>query len=64
MGQKYTNIVLSCLTCLDKIDNGFGNEDNFMDKDGILVGVRYIENVRMSGIYRSGRAALTCSDSA
>ena len=51
MGQKYTNIVLSCLTCLDKIDNGFGNEDNFMDKDGISVGVRYIENVRMSDIY-------------
>jgi serine/threonine protein kinase len=64
MGQKYTNIVLSCLTCLDNTHNGFGDEDDFMDKDGILVGVRYIENVRMSGIYRNGRGALTCSDSA
>jgi hypothetical protein len=46
MGWKYTNIVLSCLTCLDKVNNGFGDEDQFMDEDGILVGVRYIESVR------------------
>jgi hypothetical protein len=46
MGWKYTNIVLSCLTCLDKANNGFGNEDQFMDEDRILVGVRYIETVR------------------
>jgi hypothetical protein len=46
MGWKYTDIVLSCLTCLDKTDNGFGAEDQFMDEDGILVAVRYIEIVR------------------
>ena len=44
MGWKYTDVVLSCLTCLDK-DGSFGQEDEFRDKDGIIVGVRYIEKV-------------------
>jgi hypothetical protein len=48
MGWKYTKIVLSCLTCLDKTDNGFGGEDQFVDEDGILVAIRYIEIVRAS----------------
>jgi len=45
MGKVYTNIVVSCLACLDKNNKTFGDESEFMDEDGILVGVRYIEKV-------------------
>jgi hypothetical protein len=42
IGTKYTEVVISCLSCLDK-DNNFGNEGELLDNDGILVGARYIE---------------------
>ncbi|KAI9849366.1 MAG: hypothetical protein M1830_007121 [Pleopsidium flavum] len=45
VGKKYTEIVVSCLTCLDKENNGFGDESDFVDEDGISIGVRYIEEV-------------------
>jgi hypothetical protein len=45
MGSKYTEVVVSCLMCLDGGDNDFGHESEFLDEDGILVGVRYIEKV-------------------
>jgi len=45
MGSKYTEAVVSCLKCLDGGDNDFGHESEFLDEDGILVGVRYIEKV-------------------
>ncbi|KAF7504792.1 hypothetical protein GJ744_001725 [Endocarpon pusillum] len=45
MGHKYSSTVLACLTCLDKTNNDFGDEDEFLDEDGIVVGVRYIEKV-------------------
>ena len=48
MGHRYTEIVVSCLTCLDNSDNGFGDEKDFLDEDGILVGVRFIEKVIQS----------------
>ena len=37
MGQRYADIVESCLTCLDKTNPDFGNEKEFMDEDGVLV---------------------------
>lgn len=43
MGTRYSDIVETCLTCLDPDNNGFGDESEFEDEDGILVGVRYIE---------------------
>lgn len=46
MGRKFTNTVLTCLTCLDSSDNMFGDESEFLDENGILVGVRFIEKVR------------------
>jgi serine/threonine protein kinase len=46
MGRKYTEIVVNCLTCLDKTGNLFGDEKDFLDENGILVGVRFIEKVR------------------
>ena len=45
MGHKYTQVVMSCLTCLDRDNDGFGDEREFEDEDGLLVGVRFIEKV-------------------
>ncbi|KAL4910539.1 hypothetical protein BDW74DRAFT_172010 [Aspergillus multicolor] len=45
MGRIYTEVVVSCLTCLDKDNQLFGDEKEFQDEDGIQVGVRYIEKI-------------------
>lgn len=45
MGHKYTQVVVSCLTCLDRDNDSFGDEREFEDEDGLLVGVRFIEKV-------------------
>lgn len=45
MGQTYSGMVVSCLTCLDNSGNSFGDEDELDDDDGILVGLRYIEKI-------------------
>ncbi|MCJ1379353.1 hypothetical protein MMC17_002454 [Xylographa soralifera] len=45
MGQRYTQVVVSCLACLDKDNEGFGDQSEFEDEDGILVGVRFIEKI-------------------
>lgn len=45
MGTKYAEVVETCLTCLDDDNLDFGDEEEFQDEDGILVGVRYIEKV-------------------
>ncbi|KAI8630779.1 hypothetical protein F5Y19DRAFT_33759 [Xylariaceae sp. FL1651] len=45
MGTQYSDIVETCLTCLDPDNNKFGDEREFEDEDGIQVGVRYIEKV-------------------
>jgi len=53
MGRVYTNIVLSCLTCLDPDNSRFGDESYLTDDDGILVGVRYIEKVSLAKPFSS-----------
>jgi serine/threonine protein kinase len=45
MGTIYSEVVETCLTCLDEDNTDFGNEQEFLDADGILIGVRYIEKV-------------------
>jgi len=52
MGKRYTDIVLLCLRCLDDGTGTDANEKGFgvdvpswKDEDGIVIGVRYIENV-------------------
>ncbi|KAI1764988.1 hypothetical protein GGR53DRAFT_289281 [Hypoxylon sp. FL1150] len=45
MGTRYSNIVETCLTCLDPDNGDFGDASEFEDEDGIRVGVRYIEKV-------------------
>ncbi|KAI9649892.1 hypothetical protein NHQ30_002476 [Ciborinia camelliae] len=45
MGERYKDIVVNCLTCLDEDNMDFGDQGEFEDVDGVLVGVRYIEKV-------------------
>jgi hypothetical protein len=45
--DRYTNLVVACLCCLDQgeenIFNGEGN--GVKDSDGVIIGVRFIEHV-------------------
>ena len=54
-GQKYSEVVLNCLTCLDRNNSTFGDAKELeeVDEDGILVGVRYIDKVCSSNYLRS-----------
>jgi hypothetical protein len=52
LGRRYTDIVLLCLRCLDlgsgadQDGKGFGADTaDWTDEDGVMIGVRYIENV-------------------
>jgi hypothetical protein len=45
MGTKYADVVVTCLSCLDEGNLGFGDPTELQDKDGIRVGARYIEKV-------------------
>lgn len=45
MGERYEEIVVNCLTCLDQDNADFGDQSEFEDADGVLVGVKYIEKV-------------------
>ena len=46
MGDRYAEIVVTCLTCLDKSNTDFGDDSEFEDAEDVLIGVRYIEKVR------------------
>lgn len=49
VGELYTSLTVACLTCLDQgDDNTFGSQKELRDKDGIIVGVRYIEKVSLT----------------
>ena len=45
MGERYKEVVVNCLTCLDQDNADFGDQSEFEDLDGVLVGVKYIEKV-------------------
>ncbi|KAL5379200.1 hypothetical protein DPSP01_008649 [Paraphaeosphaeria sporulosa] len=45
MGEIYTRVVVTCLTCLDKDNVDFGDAEELEDEDGVLVGVRFIEKI-------------------
>jgi len=47
MGLTYTDIVMSCLTCLDPAESNVFSSDDLSDEDGIVVGVAFIEKVLM-----------------
>lgn len=49
MGNLYTTIVISCLTCLDSgASNIFATEEDLWDEDGVLVAVAFIEKILQS----------------
>jgi hypothetical protein len=45
MGDKYTAVVVTCLTCLDEGNEDFGNDDDLKDEDGIVIGAWFIERI-------------------
>ncbi|TQV98982.1 het-s domain-containing protein [Cordyceps javanica] len=45
MGDLYTAVVVTCLTCLDAGNEDFGDEKDVWDEDGVFIGVRFIEKV-------------------
>ncbi|OJJ05740.1 hypothetical protein ASPVEDRAFT_868764 [Aspergillus versicolor CBS 583.65] len=45
MGEKYTGVVVNCLTCMEPDNVDFGDEDEFKDEFGIGIGVKYIEKI-------------------
>ncbi|KAK7914196.1 hypothetical protein PG985_011899 [Apiospora marii] len=45
MGEIYTGIVVSCLTCLEEANNMRDGDLQTQDTEGILAGVRFIENI-------------------
>jgi hypothetical protein len=45
MGDKYSEVVVTCLTCLDKDNEDFGDEDELVDERGVLVAVRFMETI-------------------
>jgi hypothetical protein len=46
MGRKYTDVVLSCLRCLDGTENDTGAAvADYLDENGVVVGVRFVESI-------------------
>lgn len=50
MGTEYSKVVETCLTCLDENNDDFGDQSEFEDADGIVVGARYIEKASPSSL--------------
>ncbi|KAJ5086397.1 hypothetical protein NUU61_007704 [Penicillium alfredii] len=62
MGEKYTQVVVNCLTCMDETNPDFGDESEFEDEDGVLIGVKYIEKVWRMETRRVGYYFLELAD--
>ncbi|KAM0520500.1 hypothetical protein ACHAPE_002893 [Trichoderma viride] len=45
MGNKYSKVVETCLTCLDEDNEEFGGDGEFKDEDGFALGAMCIEKV-------------------
>ncbi|GFF85094.1 hypothetical protein IFM60648_07249 [Aspergillus lentulus] len=45
VGDRYSEIVKACLCCLDRTEENSFQPSELRDDDGIIVGVRYIENI-------------------
>lgn len=44
-GDRYADVVVACLTCLEEENSDFGDVDEKEDQDGILLGVRFIQRI-------------------
>lgn len=40
--NKFAQVVVNCLTCMDESNRDFGDKEDFQDEDGVLIGVKYI----------------------
>ena len=45
MSNRYHDIVIYCLTCLDEDNGDFADITRFEDEHGVVFGVQYIEKV-------------------
>ncbi|KAM0240237.1 hypothetical protein ACHAP5_007973 [Fusarium lateritium] len=45
MGDIYSKVVETCLTCLDQGNKEFGDPRDFEDEDGVEVGSRYVKKI-------------------
>ncbi|UNI19683.1 hypothetical protein JDV02_005855 [Purpureocillium takamizusanense] len=45
MGTRYSEVVETCLTCLDENNEDFGDKRAFQDPNGVEMGVLYLEKV-------------------
>ncbi|KAF4959482.1 hypothetical protein FGADI_1703 [Fusarium gaditjirri] len=45
MGDIYSTVVETCLTCLDEGNAGFGDPKDFDDQEGIEVGSQYVKKI-------------------
>ncbi|MCJ1262765.1 hypothetical protein MMC22_002635 [Lobaria immixta] len=51
MGERYTHIVVDCLTCLED-ENSFGDPEE-LGQDDMNLGIRYMEHVKPSLLFHS-----------
>jgi hypothetical protein len=47
MGDRYSDVVVNCLTCLDPDNLDFADTHEFEDDDEVSISVKYIEKVRV-----------------
>ncbi|KAF4166418.1 hypothetical protein CNMCM6936_006504 [Aspergillus lentulus] len=40
--NKFAQMVVNCLTCMDESNRDFGDKEDFQDEDGVMIGVKYI----------------------
>ncbi|GFF32839.1 hypothetical protein IFM58399_03334 [Aspergillus lentulus] len=58
--NKFAQVVVNCLTCMDESNRDFEDKEDFQDEDGVLIGVKYIEKVGVTVLEaESGLANLT-----
>jgi hypothetical protein len=49
MGNKFAQVVVNCLTCMDESNRDFGDKEDCQNEDAVLIGVKYIEKVGVDG---------------
>ncbi|GFF76850.1 hypothetical protein IFM47457_04255 [Aspergillus lentulus] len=40
--NKFAQMVVNCLTCMDESNRDFGDKEDIQDEDGVMIGVKYI----------------------
>lgn len=45
LGDRFADVVITCLTCLDEDNLDFSSVEDMHDEDGIIIGTKFIEKV-------------------